>query len=260
MPSISQYAGQFNCPTGFIHTTHSSGEDYWVRKGCRQIGCPDCWASRAMKARLEIVNHLVHHHAKNLWLWTTSVRNSVDLPNSFEALSEAETRFRKADYMKKKRGQPNTSNWIKTWIGVYEVKRSKDLSWNVHSHKIVVGSSKFIGPRRRRGTVGSHYGYGFFDAAWKAAAQDPQAHSDFLGPSHDAISGSRYLTKYLGKDSGIWGSMSVSEAVQFGDCLRGRRFLRRPRGSKPPDVPSPYVYCCETVNRESCWYDSDGRF
>ncbi len=208
-----------------------------------------------MKARLNIIEHLVHHHAKNLWLWTTSVENDPDLSTAFRKLSEAETRYRKANYMRLKRGSTNEKDWIKTWIGVYEVKRSKDLSWNVHSHKIVVGSSKFIGPRRKSGTNGSHYGYGFFDAAWKAAAQDPQAHSDFVGPCNDAIAGSRYLTKYLGKDSGIWGSMSVSEAVQFGDCLRGRRFLRRPRGSKPPAVASDYVYCCESVTRESCWYE-----
>ncbi len=254
---IPPWAGQFNCPTGFIHTTHSSGEDAWVPRGCHRNGCPECWKSRAMQARLSVFAHLTHHAARNMWLWTTSVRNEDDLNTAFESLTKVETRFRKADEKRRRRGNPHMGEWIRTWIGVYEVKRSDDASWNVHSHKIVVSDDKFIGPRYTQKINGifQAWGYGRFDQWWKQAAGDPSAHSDFSGPSHSPHAGTAYLTKYLGKDSGIWGSMSESEAIQFGSCLGGRRFLRRPRGSKPPEVPSAYVYCCDTITRESCYYE-----
>jgi len=210
-----------------------------------------------MAARLEVFTHLTHHAARNMWLWTTSVRNNENLDVAFADLTTTETRFRKADHMRKTRGRNHFLTWIRTWIGVYEVKRSDDGSWNVHSHKIVVSDDNFIGPRYTQKINGIFQprGYGRFDQWWKQAAGDQSAHSDFSGPSHSPHGGASYLTKYLGKDSGIWGSMSESEGIQFGGCLRGRRFLRRPRGSKPPAVPSAYVYCCDTVTRDSCWYD-----
>lgn len=210
-----------------------------------------------MKARLAIFDHLTVHEAKNMWLWTTSVRNEDDLNLAFKTLSDVETRFRKADHMRKVRGRNHFGTWIRTWIGVYEVKRSKDESWNVHSHKIVVSDDKFIGPRyvQKINGIFQPWGYGRFDQWWKQAAGDPSAHSDFAGPSHTPYNGTAYLTKYIGKDSGIWGSMSQSEAIQFGSCLGGRRFLRRPRGSKPPQPKSAYVFCCETVGPQDCYYD-----
>ncbi len=215
--------------------------------------------ARAMRARISIIEHLHYHASLNMWLWTTSVRNEDSLADSFESLSEVETRFRKADHMRKKRGRPSFSDWIRTWIGVYEVKRADDGRWNVHSHKIVVSDDKFIGPKyiEKKNGVYQPWGYNRFNSWWKDAAQDHAAHSDFsTKPVHDPIAAVRYLTKYLGKSSGIWGSMSQSDAIQFGHVLSGRRFLRRPRGSKPPEVASEYTYCCETVTRESCWYDS----
>jgi len=243
MPTIPRWSGNFNCPTGYIHTTHSSGSDHWVRKGCRDPACPDCWHQKAMAARLQVMEHLVHHKAQNMWLWTTSVRNSPLLVNSFSDLSETETRFRKADYARRRRGSSSTVDSVATWIGVYEVKRSKDKSWNVHSHKIVVGKTDRLP-------------YGDLDRWWKQAAGDPAAHSDLEGPSKDPHSGAAYLTKYLGKDSGIWGSMSEHDALLHAGCLKGRRFLRRPRGSKPPVMASEYDYCCESIGPQDCYYDS----
>lgn len=211
-----------------------------------------------MAARISIADHLHFHLARNMWLWTTSVRNEDSLHDAFESLTEVERRFRKADHMRKKRGRNHFGSWIRTWIGVYEVKRAQDEGeWNVHSHKIVVSDDKFIGPRyiEKRNGILQPWGYNRFNAWWKDAAADPAAHSDFAGPSHTAHNAVRYLTKYIGKTSGIWGSMSQSDAIQFGHVLSGRRFLRRPRGSKPPQPPSDFTFCCETVARESCWYD-----
>jgi len=213
-----------------------------------------CWRQRAMGARLSVFRHLVAHKARFMWLWTTSVRNHVDLHQAFEDLTEVERRFRKADYMRKHRGQNSFQTWIRTWIGVFEVKRSDDASWNVHSHKIVVSDDDFIGPRYKQTTNGivRPRGYHRFNSWWKEAAHDEAAHSDFSGPSTSARGGSAYLTKYLGKKSGIWGSLTQDQAIQYGQCLRSRRFLRRPRGSKPPDPESSYNLCCEVGFEGDC--------
>ncbi len=270
---IQRWAGQFNCPTGFIHTTHSHSSigDAWVPVGCRQLGCMLCWRQRAMAARLSIFRHLVAHKAKFMWLWTTSVRNDFDLAQAFEDLTDVERRFRKADHMRKKRGQNHFGTWIRTWVGVYEVKQhicfsdsyedckpdcEWNLSWNVHSHKIVVSDDDFIGPRYRQiiNGIEQPFGYHRFNEWWNIAAGTGSAHSDFEGPSESPRGGAAYLTKYLGKKSGIWGSLTPAQAHQYGAPLRGRRFLRRPRGSKPADELSEYSHCCEVRDRETCHY------
>jgi len=210
-----------------------------------------------MAVLLEIMAHLAVHQGY-MWLWTHSVRNHEDLATAFDDLGIAETRFRKADHMRKKRGGNHFGTWIKNWIGVYEVKRSEDQTWNVHAHKIVVADEPFIGPRyiERRNGLLQPWGYNRFNQWWGDAAGDPASHSDFEGPTVSPRGASNYVAKYVGGKSAIWGGLTSAEAVQYGGCLRGRRFLRRPRGSKPPKLPSDFAFCCETISPESCWYES----
>lgn len=217
-----------NCPIGFAHIKPETGgydfTDLWQPIGCRAVDCIDCWRSRTNRARTSLLAQ-TEGWKGNSWLLTRSVRNNDVLFTSFDDLRRTVKSYKK----RASKSEDHSWHTVGDWCGVVEVKNNhKGQGWNVHEH-IVVNSSLSLLP------------YGKFQADWKAAAGDPAAHLDLqkLRPKQ----GVNYAVKYATKNGRVWGGLKPSDALAEEQALRGRRFLRRRRGSAP-DLQSDFGMCC----------------
>lgn len=161
------------------------------------------------------------------WMLTRSVRNSDDIYKADYDLKKARERFRNHSRQGKEHEQHPWLD-VKDWVGVTEIKRSSGRDgWNIHDH-ILISSETDRLP------------YSDWHRSWKRAAHDGAAHLDLQRVEGDAIS---YMAAYLSK--GLWGGMTQDQAYWHRDFLRGRRFLRRKRGSSPNQViPTGWSQCC----------------
>lgn len=126
-----------------------------------------------------------------------------------------------------KHGSRYDHSWleVRDWVGMMEVK-SGTGGWNVHEHLLIFG-------------FGQRLDYAGWQRDWKRAANDPAAHIDLRQVGPAAV---RYVTNYLSK--GIWGGLTSIQARIHTTVLRGRRQLRRKRGSAVPPTPKGYQKCC----------------
>lgn len=237
-----------DCAVKKLHLRDGGHGDTWVDYGCRHPACMDCWDHRCVRVRSAIKKHIDYNSAeKAVWLLTWSIRNAESIPLAYSELKHVEQKFRSQHQAKVRNGQDSVWGQVDNFVGVFEIKRGNDLGWNVHSHKLITTLSPFID-------------FGHLQKDWKKAADDDAAHLDVArgrpivdsyreGHSDLAVS---YLAPYLTKSKGIWGGMTESDAQANSDFLKGKRFLRRTRGTAPPPVKSDLVTCCIVPEEGLC--------
>lgn len=176
---------------------------------------------------------------------TRSVRNVPHLDSALEDLRLCCERWRK-------RAARNTNHsWhdVHDWVGVLEIKRGhlpipysrRILGWNVHEHLLICSTK-------------SELDYSQWQSDWKAAAGDPAAHLDL---TLSTVNASAYLMKYMvkGGRSRVWGGMRQDTARRYSASLKGKRHLRRKRGSAPPSTNLGWTQCCKPAETGICEED-----
>lgn len=230
-----------------------AGEECWIEKGCNLPYCPRCWKSKIMRIRDSIGGQLWNWASGWVWMLTRSTRNCDDVWQAEADLKATRERWRK----QAERDPLHPWNLVKDWVGVTEIKRGKmadpstsvprprttTLGWNVHDHLLIHLETNWTD-------------YGDWQRRWKLAAMDPAAHLDLQQVEKSAMG---YLTKYLSKGQ-MWGGLTISQARSIETFLKGRRFLRRKRGSAPKalvefDARGPWTECCDPLDSRSCELD-----
>ncbi len=190
----------------------------WVPLQCNQPHCTDCWQRRMVRAR-DSMRAQTLSWTGNSWLLTRSLMNQPSFDDGYYALTKAIERWRKNP-------TPDTM-CVHEWIAVWEVKKGRN-GWNWHEHRLMWCPEE------------DRLDYSWWQKCWKLAAQDRRAHLDLQLVQSCAVG---YLTSYMSK--GLWGGLSIQQAWMNRGFLKGRRFLRRSRGSAPDMRLAPkWKQCC----------------
>lgn len=201
--------------------------------GCHEPHCGKCWRQRVYRARISMEGQV------NKWpdesysqLLTRSVRNSYDIAEAWSDLGKTIRSFQK----RASKHEKHPWHQVDEWVAVWELKNIGN-GWNLHEHMIVTSTLEELD-------------YSGFQAAWKAAADDPAAHLDFVD-LNSSLGGVAYATKYLTKGH-CWGGLTSAQAVSISEFLKGKRFLRRKRGTAPKMPKAGGAMCCSPSNRGDC--------
>jgi len=165
---------------------------------------------------------------------------------AFEELEGTRNRWRNRAYYEAKMGRHHPWSNVRDWLGVVEVKMGKSGGWNVHEHLLIdCGPSAF------------RLDFGDWNAKWgEVAGPVLGGHSNLQKLRGVVQTGVHYVTAYLTKGA-VWGGLSVRQAWQNQDVLRGKRFVRRKRGSAPPRQKSErWERCCMPDGTNLCDLDT----
>jgi len=164
---------------------------------------------------------------------------------AFVDLEKTRNRWRNRAYYAAKVGKDHPWNLVRDWCGVVEVKLGKG-GWNVHEHVLIECGPSTI-----------QLDYGDWNTKWsEVAGPILGGHSDLQKLRGDIQAGVHYITAYLTKGA-VWGGLSVHQAWQHRDVLRGRRFVRRRRGAAPRIKSGPsYERCCMPNHMGLCDTDA----
>jgi len=163
---------------------------------------------------------------------------------AFQELEQTRNRWRNRAYYRKKVGGYHPWNLVRDWLGVVEVKMGRG-GWNVHEHLLIECE-----PHIER------LDYSDWTAKWRDVAGPVLGgHSDLQKLRNNVEVGVHYVTAYLTKGA-VWGGLSVHQAWQHRDVLRGRRFVRRKRGSAPIRIrKEKWERCCMPGHTDRCDID-----
>jgi len=206
--------GQIDCPVGYTHLVRKgTNEEVYVPRGCNWQACERCWADRMRRNRESMRAQVVTWTAIP-WMLTRSVGNDPSLAYAFVDLEREMANWKKAA----QRDDDHPHNSILDWVAVWETT-NRGKGYNLHEHRLIEMKEDWLE---------------FED--WQ---ENWNGHLDLQLIEHDATN---YMTKYLTK--GLWGGLTVEQAEANAPFLKGRRFMRRKRGSAPVRGPAEYEKCC----------------